>query len=333
MRRIRYISGVQEERIFASLARFGTHLGRPEIKARLGYSHHLHLDPIRQLEIKLAMSDRGILLVLHVLGAIVSFRSPSQISSAQGARGREEKARTTHQLEELALLEEQHGIEMILLDLPELSLEGREGGPGGFGDVERAGVVAFVGGAKFVGLGVEERVGGEEGRRRESRQKRVSERRHVRSETAKAERMKTYVHGVDEEAKDLLVALLRFLLLLLERGGEGRRREVSSARRGQFPEMATSGRRSTQYKEERPQPTSLAKSALVLMLAIPPLPDPELFIAGLALGLRKLDEEEEGFLAGAAALGLGLGLGDSSRSPLMLPSASETRKSSRPSLK
>lgn len=69
------------------------------------------------------------------------------------------------------------------------------------------------------------------------------------------------------------------------------------------------------------------------MLAIPPDPDPELFIAGLAvdeLDLRKLEEEDD-FLIGANFLGLGLG--DSSRSPLMLPSASETRKSSRPSLK
>lgn len=92
-------------------------------------------------------------------------------------RGRKERSRegergqTTHQFEELSLLEEEHRIVMVLLDLPELSLKGREGGPGGFGNVERAGVVAWVGRAVLVGLllvcegtmGGEAQAGGGEG--------------------------------------------------------------------------------------------------------------------------------------------------------------------------
>lgn len=63
-------------------------------------THHLHLDPVRQFEIKFLVPDQSIVLV---------------------------------QLVKLALLEEQHRVEVILLDLPKLFLKRRERCPSTFG--------------------------------------------------------------------------------------------------------------------------------------------------------------------------------------------------------
>lgn len=114
-------------------------------------------------------------------------------------RSRQERfAKGTHsvllvQLEELALLEEENRVVVVLFDLPELALKGRERLPRRRRDVERARVVAGLSRADAVGLRRKALVG------------------RVPQGTAKGE---THVLRVDKEAEHLLIGrsvLLRFL--------------------------------------------------------------------------------------------------------------------------
>jgi hypothetical protein len=74
-------------------------------------THHLHLDTVSELKVKLLVADHGVVLV---------------------------------QLVELALLEEENRIVVVLLDLPELRLERRKFLPRRLGDVNGTRVVVGV---------------------------------------------------------------------------------------------------------------------------------------------------------------------------------------------
>ena len=84
-------------------------------------TNHAHLDPLRELQVELAMADTRILLV---------------------------------ELQELALLEEQDRVEVVLLDLPKLLLERGERLPRRCRNVQRAGIVARLSRADLIFVSV-----------------------------------------------------------------------------------------------------------------------------------------------------------------------------------
>ena len=84
---------------------------------RTSITDHAHLDPLRELQVELAMADTRILLV---------------------------------ELQELALLEEQDRVEVVLLDLPKLLLERGERLPRRCRNVQRAGIVARLSRADLI---------------------------------------------------------------------------------------------------------------------------------------------------------------------------------------